>query len=123
MRPGFIARSVPPSQDTHHNLFVATLIITAVLVLLGCGLMAAISILQPPPTEQQVSAIRARHPAFNLEETTPNADAAALEATQEAQLSSYGWADKDKQIAGIAIERAMELISGQSAEATATPPS
>src|SRR6185312_12582356 len=41
----------------------------------------------------------------------PKADLDQLRAREDARLSTFGWADRDRQIAHIPIERAMELLS------------
>lgn len=97
----------PEVRRSHHTTAV---ILAAVLVVFACGLVAVVGLMNPTPTDQQIAAIHARNPAFNLEKSTPKANAAALEATQEAQLSGYGWVDKQNGIAKIPIDRAMELI-------------
>ena len=100
----------PETPSVHRARLVTLVIIAAVLVLFGCLVTGAVSLVLPASTEQQVAAIHARYPAFNLEDTAPRVDTAALEATQEALLSGYGWIDQQAGIARIPIERAMELI-------------
>jgi hypothetical protein len=94
------------------------LIIGAALILLTCALALLVALFTPNTTAQQIAAIHERNPAFNLEDTTPNADAAALEATQEALLNGYGWVDRDREIARIPIERAMQIIIAEQPEPT-----
>ena len=68
----------------------------------------------------QIAEIHARHPSFNLENTTPQADILTLEATQEVLLQSYGWVDRNAEIARIPIERAMEMLAQSTPEQTPT---
>jgi hypothetical protein len=72
------------------------------------GLLYVMNVRDTPAS--QIAGIRARNPSFNLENTTPQADALALEATQEGLLKGYGWVDRNKNIAHIPIERAMEML-------------
>ncbi len=97
-------------------------IASVVVLLMSCALVFGLVLLitAQPTTEQQTAAIHARNPAFNLEQTTPNADTQALEATQEAMLQGYGWIDQNAGIARIPIERAMALIVTEQPELTAT---
>jgi len=74
-----------------------------------------------PTVEQQTAAIHARNSAFNMEQTTPNADAQMLAATQEALLQDYGWIDQQANIAHIPVDRAMELIITDQPRPSATP--
>jgi hypothetical protein len=100
------------------------LVVGSILVLLlGCALVFGLVFLisARPSTDQQIAAIHARNPAFNLEQTTPNADAQALAATQEAVLQGYAWVDRSANIARIPIERAMELMVTEQPEQTVTP--
>jgi hypothetical protein len=60
----------------------------------------------PPPPRLQVS---------------PQADLAELRAAEERQLGSYGWIDKERKIARIPIDRAMELISQRGLPAREKP--
>ena len=91
--------------------------------LLACALVFGLIFLftAQPTTEQTTAAIHAQDSAFNMEQTTPNADAQALAATQEAQLQSYGWVDQSAGIAHIPIDRAMQLIVAEQPQPTATP--
>lgn len=50
----------------------------------------------PPPPRLQVS---------------PQTDLAELRAAEEKQLQTYGWADRDKRIVRIPVDRAMELVA------------
>ena len=100
----------PENPEIRRSRHTIAVVIAAVLVVFACGLVVVIGLLNPTSTDQQIAAIHARNPAFNLEKSTPNTDAAALEATQEVQLSGYGWVDKSNGIARIPIDRAMELI-------------
>lgn len=43
-------------------------------------------------------------------QTMPKADLERLRAAEDQQLSSFGWVDRDKQIARIPIEEAMKLL-------------
>ncbi len=100
------------------------LVIGSILALLvGCALVFGLVFLfsARPSTDQQIAAIHARNPAFNLEQTTPNADAQALAATQEALLQGYDWVDQSAGIAHIPIDRAMALIVAEQPEQTTTP--
>ena len=85
---------------------------SSLVFLLGCALVFGLVFLfsARPATDQQIAAIRARDPAFDLEKTPPNADAPALDATQEALLQGYAWVDRGANIARIPIDRAMELV-------------
>ncbi len=49
-------------------------------------------------------------PAPRLE-VSPRANLAELRAAEKLRLESYGWVDKQKRIARMPIERAMELIA------------
>ena len=95
-----------------------------VVGLLACALVFALIFLftGQPTTEQQTAAIHAHDSAFNMEQTTPNADARALAATQEAALQGYGWVDQQTGIARIPIARAMELMVTNQPTAAATSP-
>ncbi len=95
---------------------------SVVILLLACALVFGLVFLitAQPTTEQQTAAIHARNPAFNLEQTTPNADVQVLASTQEAVLQGYGWVDQDARIARIPIDRAMALIITAQPEETAT---
>jgi hypothetical protein len=42
---------------------------------------------------------------------SPRADLAEMRAAQERELTTYGWADKEKQSVRIPIDRAMELLA------------
>jgi hypothetical protein len=44
-------------------------------------------------------------------ETSPTRDLVALRAAEDKQLNGYSWADKQKGVVSIPIERAMELIA------------
>src|SRR5256885_16963823 len=83
-----------------------------ILVILACGLTAAFGLLYVMNVHDtpasQIAGIRARNPSFNLEDTTPQTDTLTLEATQEVLLQGYGWVDRNKNVARIPIERAME---------------
>ncbi len=95
-----------------------------ILVLLACGVLAVFGLLYAmhvhPTPAAQTAEIRARNPAFNLENTTPQADAQVLEATQEALVQGYGWVDRNANIARIPIDRAMELLAQSTPEVTPT---
>ncbi|MGB7256954.1 MAG: hypothetical protein WBD48_02620 [Pseudolabrys sp.] len=54
----------------------------------------------------------------------PKLDLDRLRAQENARLSTFGWADRDRQIAHIPIERAMELLSqrGLAGWPSAPPP-
>jgi hypothetical protein len=60
----------------------------------------------PPPPRLQVS---------------PQADLAELRAAEEEQLKNYGWVDKERKIARIPIDRAMELIAQRGLPAREEP--
>jgi hypothetical protein len=49
-------------------------------------------------------------PAPRLQ-VTPQADLARLQASEDAQLHSFGWVDRDQQIARMPIEDAMKLLA------------
>jgi hypothetical protein len=51
----------------------------------------------------------ARPPAPRLQ-VAPKADLDRLHATENRQLTTFGWVDRDKQIVRIPIEQAMKLI-------------
>jgi hypothetical protein len=53
---------------------------------------------KPPPPRLQVN---------------PKRDLDRLEAQENARLNGFGWADRDRQIAHIPIERAMQLLAGR----------
>ena len=44
-------------------------------------------------------------------QVSPQSDLAEMRAAEEQVLQSYGWIDKERQIARIPIERAMELLA------------
>ncbi|HVU12340.1 MAG TPA: hypothetical protein VHD90_13740 [Phototrophicaceae bacterium] len=95
-----------------------------VVGLLACALVFGLIFIftAQPTTDQQIAAIHAQDSAFNMEQTTPNADAQALAATQAALLQGYGWVDQGAGIARIPIDRAMQLIVTEQPKQTATPP-
>jgi hypothetical protein len=43
-------------------------------------------------------------------QSTPNRDFAEFRAQQERRLKSYGWVDREKKIAHIPVDRAMDLV-------------
>lgn len=45
-----------------------------------------------------------------LADRGPNAPEIQIQRDQEARLLQYGWIDRDKQIAALPIDRAMELV-------------
>ena len=46
-------------------------------------------------------------------QTAPKVDLARLRANEDARLMTYGWVDRDHQIAHIPVARAMEIIAGR----------
>jgi len=63
-------------------------------------------------------------PAPRLQ-TNPSADLDGFRAAEEKKLNSYGWVDKQRNLARIPVERAMELIvqRGLPARGSGTPDS
>jgi hypothetical protein len=67
------------------------------------------------------AARQAAPPAPNLQ-STPLRDYAEFAESQERQLHSYGWVDKDQGVARIPVERAMDLILERGLPEPAAPP-
>jgi hypothetical protein len=44
-------------------------------------------------------------------QVSPHADLARINASEDAQLDSFGWVDRDRQIARMPIDRAMQLLA------------
>ncbi len=102
-------------------------IVTPIVIVSICLLTAAIALLffsgALSSPEQRVAEIVANNPTFNIQNTAPKADAAALAATQEALLQGYAWVDQAAGVARIPIERAMALIvATEEVRQTTTPP-
>jgi hypothetical protein len=55
---------------------------------------------------------RAQPPAPRLQ-IDPKADLEHLRAQERERLTTYGWVDRERRIARIPIERAMELLAGR----------
>jgi hypothetical protein len=58
-------------------------------------------------------------------QTAPKSDVERLRAREDRRLNSFGWVDRDKQIARIPIEDAMKLLAkrGMNGWPTSAPPS
>jgi hypothetical protein len=60
-------------------------------------------------------------PPEPLLQVAPKADLDRLHATENNQLTTFGWIDRDKQIVRIPIEQAMKLIEDRGLRGWATP--
>jgi len=107
-------KSEHETRDADTNslfLIIGFLVLSGVIILLGVWiLMRSISARE---TAQQP---RSRMPevtdAFPQPrlETNPGVELEKIRAEEQAQLSSYGWINRDAGIAHIPIDRAMEII-------------
>lgn len=97
-----------PQSRLTIGLIAAGIIVFGCLVSGAAGLLYLSGALTSPQSRTEM--IQQRRPTFNLEDTFPAADAAALAATQEALLDGYAWVDQNAGIARIPIERAMALV-------------
>ncbi len=99
---------------SNKNPILTVRIVTPVVIVSICVLTAVIGLLYfsgaLSSPEQRVAEIVANNPTFNIQNTAPKADAAALAATQEALLQGYAWVDQGAGVARIPIDRAMVLI-------------
>ncbi len=115
----------PETQTTDKPSVLTVRIVTPVVIVFFCILTAIIGLLffsgALSSPDQRVAQIRANNPTFNLEDTAPKADAAALTATQEALLQGYAWVDQASGVARIPIDRAMQLVVAQAAQSTPEP--
>jgi hypothetical protein len=55
-------------------------------------------------------------------QVTPKADLDVLRTTEQQRLTSFGWADRDRKIVRIPIERAMRLLSERGLAEWPSPP-
>jgi hypothetical protein len=93
--------------------FGAALILTAIVIHLGLYWMlehyeerstrTAPAVSAPYAAEEQIPPPRL--------EISPRRNLAEMRAAEERELTTYGWADKEKQAVRIPIDRAMELLA------------
>jgi hypothetical protein len=74
----------------------------------AAGLIGLFDLRAPPDRATATQAARLQPPPPRLE-TDPAADLAAVQARARARLAGYGWADRDRGLVRIPIDRAMAL--------------
>ena len=62
------------------------------------------------PAAPPMATLRPSSPPAPRLETVPRADLAALRASEDTRLGSYGWVDRDAGVVHIPVERAMTLV-------------
>jgi hypothetical protein len=60
-------------------------------------------------------------PLIELHDTTPAQDWELMKAQNQQTLGSYGWVDRDKGVARIPIDRAMQLVAQRGLPVRGTP--
>lgn len=94
---------------------VTALVLVAVAAMMGLfDALLAREVRQSPPANPLAAAAPRVPPEPRLQ-TQPIADLQTLRAAEEKRLHSYAWADRDKGLARIPIERAMQLLAAQRA--------
>lgn len=100
-------------------IFLAGLVVTAVLIHVGLGFMFSNLEAGARQTDRRVMqqrvlpAVAASRTYFPSprEQISPQLDLQALRAREEAELTSYGWVDRKAGVVRIPMDRALELLS------------
>jgi hypothetical protein len=105
------ARRVEPDRIDLRGYY-ATMIATALVVLASIGVVLVFFYVlersRPQPTVAPMRAERAI-PEPHLQ-VDPPGELQSLRAAERARLSSYGWADQQRGIVHVPIERAMDML-------------
>jgi hypothetical protein len=98
----------------------AGLLVTMIAMVLGAGVLLSGSFASGRSI--RITPVPTQLPPGPLLESVPGQEFQSVHATQEAQLNSYGWVDRENGIVHIPIERAMELLAQTNLPvATGTP--
>jgi hypothetical protein len=94
---------------------VVALVLVSVAGMMGLfDALVARAVRQSPPANPLAAAAPRVPPEPRLQ-TLPILDLQALHAAEEKRLHGYAWADRDRGLARIPIERAMELLAARRA--------
>jgi hypothetical protein len=98
-------------------VFVGGLIAVTLVVM---GLMWGVAVLfkgslsrKDPAPPALAEAREARVPPGPNLQPNPSADLAAFRAAEEAELATWAWVDKEKGVARVPIERALEIVASR----------
>jgi hypothetical protein len=112
----------PPVESKHETrdfsfrtiaLFAASLIL--VLAIVSIGLLVLFSALATGQAKSDVlpSMVTPQLPPKPRLEVEPGGDLQVLRATEDKQLSTYGWVDRKRGTVHIPIDQAMQLLAKQ----------
>jgi hypothetical protein len=96
-------------------VFVGGLVAVTLVVM---GLMWGVAVLfkgslarKDPPPPALAEAREARVPPGPNLQPNPSADLAAFRAAEEAELATWAWVDKERAVARVPVERALEIVA------------
>jgi hypothetical protein len=118
-------RTDADARDTYRAGFaiLAAMFVTALLVVPLYRLLARRETgAQPPPAEVVKTEMSEPVQTFPKLVTSEPLALAAFRAQEDAQLTSYGWIEKDKGIVRIPIDEAMRIVAEQGLPNWEAPP-
>jgi len=98
-------------------LAITCVVVALLLVAFFRGMRSYVASLQPPPPHMKFEADRA--PSGPMLQEKPAPDLAAFRATEDAQLTGYGWVDQAQGRVHIPLEDAMRLLAERGLPRTA----
>ncbi len=121
----------PPVESKHETrdlsfrtiaLFAASLIF--ILAIVSIGLLVLFSALATGQAKSDVlpSKVTPQLPPEPRLEVVPGGDLHVLQATEDKQLSTYGWVDRKQGIVHIPIDQAMQLLAKQGLPSSSQTP-
>ncbi|MGZ5428756.1 MAG: hypothetical protein ACXWFS_07090 [Thermoanaerobaculia bacterium] len=97
--------------------FVGGLVAVTLVVM---GLMWGVAVLfkgslarKDPPPPALAEAREARVPPGPNLQPNPSADLAAFRSAEEAELATWAWVDREKAVARVPVERALEIVAAR----------